>query len=490
MIRILATALFLFVAAAVAVPAAEVPDPRKMTFPELKYEIPKAERFVLSNGMVVHHMEDRELPIVSMSAYVKTGSIYEPAEKIGLASLTGAVMRSGGITGMQSSQLDDELEFMASSIEASIGSDAGTVAMTSLTKNIDRTLELYAGVLTRPAFAEERVQLAKNRSLEGIRRQNDDPKQVAERELRVAIYANHPLGRVPTLSTVQAITRDDMVSFHRTYFHPNSVVLAVSGDISRKELKAKLEKVFGGWKKGQVQFPSVPQLDTKIAKNVLFAQKDVSQSVIRMGHLGIEKSNPDLYALKVMDFILGGNGFNSRLMMEIRNNQGLAYNAVSYFDVGRRYPGIFLAETETKGESTARAIKLMLDIIGGITREPVSDAELALAKDSIINSFVFGFTKTDVIVNQRARLEFYGYPEGYLEKYRTNIANVTKDDVLRAAKKYLHPNAMTLVVVGDRKKFDQPLMAFGEVNELKLEEQKMVAEQEKNGKMPKMPKMK
>jgi len=282
-----------------------------------------------------------------------------------------------------------------------------------------------------------------------------------------------------------------MAAFHARYFHPNNIVLAVSGDITRQDLRKKLERAFGDWKKASVEFPPVPELSPKIEKKVLFAQKDVSQSVIRMGHLGIEKSNPDLYAIKVMDFILGGNGFNSRMMMEIRNNQGLAYNAASYFDVGRRYPGLFLAETETKNETTARAIRLMLDIIGDVTKEPVKDGEIALAKESIINSFVFGFTKTDIIVNQRARLEFYGYPDGYLENYRTNIARVTKDDILRAAKKYLHPDAMTLVVVGDRKKFDQPLVAFGEVKELKLEEQKMLAEQEKNGtSMPKMPKMK
>ena len=452
-----------------SVMAAEPVNPRTMTFAPMTYEIPKAERFTLANGMVVYLMSDRELPLVNVTAYVGTGSVYEPAEKAGLAGLTAAVMRSGGIEGATPEALDAELEFMASAVECSIGADLGNVSLATLRKNFDRTLELFAGVMMRPAFTQARFDLAVRKSLEALRRQNDDPKGVADRELRKAIYAGNPLGRYPTPPTVKAITRDDLIAFHKHYYHPNNVILAVSGDIGRQELEEKLTRLFGSWTRGTVDFPKIPWPEMTMKPEMLFVKKEIDQSVIRMGHIGITKDNPDLYAIRVMDFILGGNGFNSRLMSEIRTKEGLAYNVDSYFDVGRRFPGIFLAETETKSGSTARAMSLMLDLMSGMTREPVSEQELTLARESMINSFVFGFTRTDMIVNQRARLEYYGYPPDYLERYRDNIARVSRDDVLRVAKQYLHPDRLIKVVVGNDAGLDKPLAMFGGVRQLTLE---------------------
>jgi len=177
--------------------------------------------------------------------------------------------------------------------------------------------------------------------------------------------------------------------------------------------------------------------------------------------------SPDIYAVRILDYILGGS-FTSRLTMEIRTNQGLAYSVGSHFDIGRRFTGSFIAETETKAESTVKTISLMKDIINGITKEPVSDQELSAAREYLINSFMFGFTTPASIVTQRARLEYYGYPDGYLERYRDNIAKVSKTDVLNAAKKYLKPDFFKLVVVGNDAKFDQPLSKLGVVRELDL----------------------
>jgi len=443
-------------------------DPRTMTFQPLTFSIPKTERVALPNGMVVYLLEDHELPLVNVTAYLNTGSIYEPADKVGLAGLTGAVMRSGGTRAMTPEQLDQELEFMASAIESSIGADLGNVSLSCLKKNLDRTLQLFAQVMMEPAFREERVTLAKNRTIEALRRQNDDPKGVADRELGKAVYHGHPLGRVPTIATVNAISRGDMVAFHQQYFHPNNVILAVAGDFNRQELLDQLNKAFSGWQPEKIDFLKVAAPDSTLKPAVLHAQKEVSQSVIRMGHIGIDKNNPDLYAIRVMDYILGG-GFTSRLTLEVRTNQGLAYNVSSRFDVGRRFLGTFIAETETKSGTTGKAITLMRDIIAGMTKGPVSDQELQLAKDSIVNSFIFGFTRTSDVVNQRARLEYYGYPADYLDRYRDNIAKVSKEDILRVARKYLHPEALILMVVGDEKQFDKPLAGFGPVTEIRLE---------------------
>lgn len=462
----------LFAAVCCSLPAlaAEAPkaNPRTMTFAPLNFEVPKTVRLQLKNGMVVHLLTDRELPIVSITTLVNVGSIYEPADKVGLAGLTGAVMRSGGTTALAPEKLDAELEFMASAVESSIGSDAGNVSLACLRRNLPRTLELFADVMMHPAFREDRVALAKNRTIEALRRQNDDPKGVADRELQKALYPGHPLGRYPTIASVRRITREDLVAFHDRYYRPNNVILAVSGDIDQEELVPLLEKVFADWQPAKIAFPAVPEPTGTVRPGVLFVEKDINQSVIRMGELGIDKNNPDLYALRVMDYILGG-GFTSRLTTEIRSNQGLAYNVYAAFDVGRRFIGTFEAETETKSESTAKTIGLMRDIIAGMTRSPVSDAELALAKNALINSFIFAFTRADVVAGQRARLEFYGYPAGYLENYRDRIAKVTRDDVLRVAREYLHPDRLVTVVVGDEKKFDRPLAQFGPVEEIKLE---------------------
>lgn len=467
----LLTTLFLLLSLfpAISAIAGSTIDPRKMTFPPLVFQVPTAERVVLDNGMIVYLLPDRELPLVSIQAFVGTGSVYEPADKAGLAGLTGAVLRGGGTALTSPEALDDDLEFMASSIESGIGEDLGTVSMSCLKKNLDRTLELFAQILIEPAFREDRVVQGKNLTIETIRRQNDDPKEVADRELLKAIYRDHPLGRFPTIETVSSLTRNDLVAFHARYFHPNNVILAVSGDFDRVEILAKLTKAFADWKRSEVTLPPVPEPAPNSTPEILLVKKDINQTVIRMGHLGIDKNNPDLYAITVMNAILGGNGFSSRLMSVIREKEGLAYNVDSSFRAGRRFPGIFSAETETKAATTAKAIGLMERMIADMTRQPVSDDEISLARESIINSFIFAFTSSASVVGQQARLEYFGYPKGYLENYRKNIAKVTKKDVLRVARKYLNPDKMILVVVGDEKKFDRPLSTFGVVRQVVLQ---------------------
>jgi len=450
--------------------AAEAPlaNPRTMTFPELRYDIPKAERVVLACGMPVYLLRDPELPIVTVSAMVRAGTVFEPAGKAGLAGLTASVMRNGGAGNLSPEQMDDELEFMASSVESGITSDVATVSLTSLTKNFDRTLRIFSDVLLRPAFNEKRVDIARKHLIEGLRRQNDDPKEIADRELVKAIYAGHPLGTVPTFETVRAITRQDMIAFHDRYFRPDNMILAVAGDFERDSLIRELNTLFVKPAAATpLVAPEIPQPAQLFSPEILYARKDVNQTVIRMGHLGITKDNPDIYAVRVLDYILGGS-FTSRLMMEVRTNQGLAYNVDSRFDVGRRFTGTFIAETETKAQTTVKTISLMEEIIGGMTKAPVTDVELKAAKEYIINSFMFGFTSPASIVTQRARLEFYGYPAGYLENYRANIARVTTADVLAAARKYLRPAAFKLVVVGDAARFDKPLPTLGPVRELDL----------------------
>jgi predicted Zn-dependent peptidase len=443
-------------------------NPRTMKFPELNFQIPKAERVVLDCGMPVYLLRDTELPIINMTAMVRVGSVYEPAAKSGLSGMVGSVMRSGGAGGIAPEQMDDELEFMASSVESSIGNDMGTVSLTALKKNFSSTLKMFSDVLLRPDFRENRVEIARRQTIESLRRQNDDPKEIAGREINRAIYAGHPLGEITTYESISSIKRQDLVDFHRRFYRLDNMILSVSGDFDRNALLKELNSVFKSEQNlHALDLPGIPQPKQQYLAEVLYGKKDVNQTVIRMGHLGLSKDSPDIYAVRLLDYILGG-GFTSRLTMEVRTNQGLAYNVGSHFDIGRRFTGSFIAETETKAESTVKTINLMKKIIAGMTKEPVSDGELNSAKEYMINSFMFGFTSPASIVTQRARLEYFGYPDGYLEQYRDNIAKVTKADILGAARKYLHPDAFKLVVIGDTAKFDQPLSTLGQVRELDL----------------------
>jgi predicted Zn-dependent peptidase len=460
--------LLVTLAASASAADQQLANPRTMQFPALNFQIPKAERVVLECGMPVYLLRDTELPIINMTAMVRVGSVYEPAKKTGLSGMVGGVMRSGGAGGVAPEAMDDELEFMASSVESGIGSDMGTVSLTALKKNFSRTLRIFSDVLLRPDFRDNRIELSRRQTIESLRRQNDDPKQIAEREINRAIFAGHPLGEVTTFESISSITRQDLVDFHRRFYRLDNMILSVSGDFERTALLKELNSTFKPEKyRDALTLQEVPQPKQQFQSEVLYGKKDVSQTVIRMGHLGLNKDNPDIYAVRLLDYILGGS-FTSRLTMEVRTNQGLAYSVGSHFDIGRRFTGSFVAETETKAESTAKAINLMKRIITDLTKDPVSDGELNAAREYMINSFMFGFTSPASIVNQRARLEYYRYPVGYLEQYRDNIAKVTETDILNAARKYLHPGAFKLVVIGDAAKFDLPLSTQGNVRELDL----------------------
>ncbi|MCL2760601.1 MAG: insulinase family protein [Desulfuromonadales bacterium] len=470
---ILKRALPLLLAAAITLPAVtsfaapETKDPRKLTFQPLKFSIPKSDRVVLKNGMILYLLEDHELPIVNATAYINTGSIYDPQGKAGLAAITGSIMRDGGAGKLSPEQLNDELAFMASSVEVNIGTDLGNVSMSCLARNLDSTLELFSQIILDPAFDNNRLELIKNNFIEGINRQNDDPKEIANRELTKAIYEGHPLGIVPTLKSINNITRQDIIDFHKRYFNPKGMILAISGDFQKEQIIKDLEKFFPTTEEKAVM-PDIPAPDKNSSGKILFAKKEVSQSVIRMGHLSVDKNNPDQYAIRVLDYILGGS-FTSRLMQQIRSDQGLAYNVTSRFDIGRRFPGTFVISTETKSASTIKVIGLIDNILTDLRTNEVSKEELNQAKEAIINSFIFGFTTASSVVNLQARLEYFGFPKGYLENFRDNIAKVSREDILKAAKNYIRPDLLTIVVVGDDKQFDKSLSTVGNVQNINLE---------------------
>ncbi len=442
--------------------------PSDLTYKPINLSPPVPEKTVLKNGMVIYTLEDHELPLFTIQAVIKTGSIYEPDDKTGLASMTGSVMRSGGTKSMGWEEIDEKLEFIAGSVETSIGSESGSASLSVMTKDIDEGLKIFADVLMSPVFDQGKIDITKNQAIEAIRRENDNPAHVARREFKKLLYGDHPYGRKSTIESVSSITRDDMTAFHKKYYHPNNIMFGISGDFRKDEILDKIRSVFKDWQREEIDFPEVPPVKKDLERSVNYVYKDVKQSVIRLGHMGLDYRNPDHYAVILMNYILGGGSFQSRMMQDIRNDRGLAYSVWSYFQLGMRDIGVFASGSGTKLQSTATVIRRMEDLIREIRENPVKDEELKNAKEYIVNSFVFKFTSNARIVSRFVTFEYYNLPTNYLETYLENIRKVTKKDILRVAQKYLKPDQTVILVVGNKNKFEAPLNEFGKVNEIKL----------------------
>jgi predicted Zn-dependent peptidase len=442
--------------------------PSRLHYAPLKFERPRPTRAVLGNGMVVYLLESHELPLVSARFVVRTGEIYEPEDKAGLAELTGTVLRAGGTTTRTGDEIDQRLEFLSASIATYIGIQEGGASLSCLRKDFDETLALLAEILQRPRFAEDKIDLARKRMLEAIRRQNDSPNSIVSREFSKLIYASSPAwGRTPTAETVGRITREDLVRFHAQYFHPNNIIAGFAGDFDSAALLKKLEEIFTKWERVNVKFPAVPPLADRNEPSLHYVYKDIPQSYFEFGHLGIKRHSPDWYAAAVMNHILGRGGFTSRLMAEIRSNRGLAYHVGAELteDTDR---GRFSAWCQTKSESTHEAISVMLDIIRRMATDPISDDEMEKAKSAIRDGFVFRFEMPQQVVNEQVNLEYYGYPKDHLDTYIDKIMAVTKEDVRRVAKQYIHPDQMIILVVGDKSRFVKALDDLGTMREITL----------------------
>lgn len=434
------------------------PAPRSplagLSFEPLEFQVPEVERVRLPNGIRLYLREDHELPLVSVTALVGGGAISVPAAETGMAELMAALLRTGGAGERAPVEVDRDLEMMAANLSVSAETYTTDFNLSVQSKDLEAGMAILADMIRRPRFDPGRLELARRQSIEAIRRQYDDPEAVASRALMRAVYGDHPLGRSPTEETVAAVSRDDLLRFHRRFFYPNNLWLAVSGDFDRKKLSALLEKLFADWPEGTFAEQEIPPVSPPPGPLVLVAPKDIPQTTILLGEIGISKDDPDLHPVRVMNYILGGGGFNSRLMREVRSNRGLAYSVYSYFQVGRRLPGPFIAGTETKSGSTLEAVRLMREIIAGMQREPVDGRELELAKESLINSFIFAFTDPHEIVTQQMRLDYFDYPEDYLRTYRDKVAAVTAEDVHRAAREHLSPDRQKIVLVGNVSAFD------------------------------------
>jgi predicted Zn-dependent peptidase len=442
-------------------------NPREMTFPPLSFNPPKAERSVLSNGMVVYLLENPELPLIRVSALIRTGSVFDPPGLSGLAEMTARVLRNGGTLFQTPQTINQTLEMMGAQVEFSMEMEWGSASLFARKQDFPRVLSIFADLLINPGFDPPQVDLAKKAALEAIRRSNDNPEEIAYREFRRVLYRGNPRGEVPTLESIEQIQRGDLIAFYRKFFQPNNIFLGISGDFKKKEMIESLEKALSGWSRALVELPFIPLPSPQEGKSIYYASKDLPQSTILLGHLSLPLGHPDYFPFQVLNFILGGGGFNSRLTQEIRSNQGLAY-AVGSFYRGRVGYGVFGTFCQTKSKSTHRVISLLYEIIEGMKKNPPGSEALDWAKNALINQFIFSFTSSAEVAQQQMKLEYDGLPDDYLEKYQERVSAVTLEDLGRAARDHLHPEKSILMVVGKGEDFDRPLSSFGAVQQIEL----------------------
>jgi zinc protease len=446
-----------------AEPWAKIPIPPLHAFKPVQ---PK--RIELPNGLVIFLQEDHELPFINGSILIRGGRRDEPDAKLGLVSLYGETWRTSGTATVSGDKLDDELEAKAAQIETS-GSVASTsLNWSSLKNDFDPVFASAMDLLLHPTFKADKLQLSKRQIETGISRRNDDASGISTREaIKLAYGPNNPYARQDEYATVAAVTLDDLKAWHDRTVVPNNMIVAVSGDFDGAAMEAKLRAAFEPLPRGQ-RFETAKIAFTDPKSNVNFVQKsDVDQSNIFIVGLGTERSNPDYYALSVMNEIFSG-GFGSRVVQDVRTKLGLAYSVSGNFSAAYDHPGIFYVEAATKSATTVAATQALLAETGRLKTEPPTPAELKNAKDQLLNSFIFHFDTPAKTLEEQVILAFYGYPPDTLEKYRAGIEKVTSADVSRVANKYIDVSKLGIVIVGNDTQITPKLDTLGKVIDLDI----------------------
>ncbi|HUX43276.1 MAG TPA: pitrilysin family protein [Terracidiphilus sp.] len=405
-------------------------------------------RIELKNGILLFLQEDHELPFISGSVVIPGGSRDEAENKAGLVDLYSMAWRTSGSQQMDGDAMDDLLAQKAANIETAGDVDSTAVSWDSLKANADQVYGLAMDLLFHPKFSAAKLQLAKQQEATGIVRRNDDEGGIASREAAKLVYgANSPYTRQPELATIAGISVADLKQWHDRTLH-GRLIVSISGDFDPAAMEAKLRATFGG-------LPAVTPMPARHddfhdpTPGVYFINKtDVNQSNVQIIGLGTERNNPDVPALSVMNDILGG-GFGSRLFQTVRTKLGLAYAVGGGYGFSYDHPATFRVVAMTKSVSTVDATKAALGEISGLTTRPFTEVELKRAKDDILNSFLFRYDTRDKVLAERVRLEFYGYPADYLETYKAAVEKVTVADLERVAKKYIHPDKLAILVVGN-----------------------------------------
>jgi zinc protease len=443
--------------------AAAAASYRDLKFPALRpIPIPKIEKTTLPNGMRLYLLEDHEIPVVRGVALVRAGNLFDPPDKIGLAQLTGQVLRIGGTTSKTGDEIDRQLEDVAAQVESGIGETSGSVRFSALKTSAPEVISLFHDVLTSPEFRQDKLDLAKSQYRNAIARKNDVAANIVNREFESTVYGrDNSYGWQPTYATVGAVTRSDLQSFYKRYYFPKNVMLAIWGDFDSAQMKAQVEKLFAGWTADQPEVPAFPKVDAKTASGVYLASKtDVTQTFFQIGCESGEFRDKDYPALETLANILGG-GFFSRLMGLVRTKTGNTYSISATWGGNYDHPGLFRITGSTATPVTVETIDSVLKEVDRLRTAEVTEEELKTAKDAALNSLVFAFDTRSKSLERMLTYEYFGYPADFIAQYQKGLEAVTRADILRVAKEHLDPAKMAIVALGNPAGFIQPLDKLG-----------------------------
>lgn len=448
------------------VPVGATP-PTLPTFPALKLQPPTPERVVLDNGLVVFLLEDHELPLIRVEMSFRGGTQYDPVNKLGLGGMFGEVMTYGGSQTYTSEAIERELDRKAASISFNVGLENASGSFSCRGSDFDSLWPIFVDLLRNPQFRKDKLEIARAKALEALRRMNDDPDSVARREFRGQLYgSSHPYARLPTPAMVRGIKRDDLVAEHARLMRPNAGWIAISGDFQTAQMLARVKQALGDWPKREVVWPEIPDAPPAGARRVFYIQRPINQTQIRIGGLGLARHSPDHFAWEVFNELWGGSA-GSRLFRTIRTEMGLAYSVGSGYSEPAK-TGLIVAVSQTRGPQTMAAIQGILKITDECRTAPFSDKEIADAKDAIRNRFIENFTSSAQIVSYQMNLEVMGFPKDYLETYTKKIMEVSRKDLERVGNSYLKPDHFSILVMGDLSTFDKPMSTLGKPQEIRL----------------------
>jgi zinc protease len=425
--------------------------PEDLAYKPLVFNPPKASdyRHVLPSGVVVYLAPSKELPLVDLVMTFKGGQYLEPADKVGLSGMTAELMRTGGTGSLGPTELDEKLDFLATEISIGARDTICSATIDCLKSNFDESLSLLMDMLQRPRFDEGKMKISVDEAIEGMKQRNDDADPILGREWAMAMYgADHFEARQPTEASIRGITRDDMAAYAKRVFNPNNVIVAVSGDFEVKDMLAKLEAAFATWPKGE-RMADPPKPTHALKPGVFHVEKEIPQGKVYIGARSMTRDDPDYFAALVMNEILGGGGFTSRIMKTVRSDEGLAYSAGSRLDAGTWYEGEFRAAFQSKNPTVALAIKLIQGEFDKMRSTEVSAEELDVAKKSFIETFPRSFESKPAMLGIFVSDEWTGRDSKYWQTYRDNISKVTAADVKRVANRMLDMDKMAVFVVGD-----------------------------------------
>ena len=439
------------------VPAADIPaHPDKLAYKPFSYVPPAAKdyRTVLKSGVVAYLAENHELPLVNISITLRGGTYLDPAGKEGLAELAGYLLGRSGTKARTAEQLEERLAFLAAQLNAVYAADRGTVTLNLLSKDLDEGLKILRDVVTEPRFQDDRVKLRKEQILADMKQRNDSSAAIEGRERTfLTVGPDYYLSKLETKASIDSITQADLATFHHKWVDPKNMIVAAAGDFRKADLAAKLDVLFANWPfKGEAA-PPVPKPSYTMTPGTFLVDKDVNQGRVTIMLPALLRSDPDFISAQVMNDILGGGGFTSRITNRVRSDEGLAYSAGSALQGGIWYPGRFGAAFQSKVRTAAYASQIVIEEMTKLRDGDVSDEELLTAKRSFIDTLPRRFATKAQVVNILADEEFtgrYKADPGYYASYQANVDKVTKADVKRVAQRLLKPEAVTLLVVGKK----------------------------------------